>query len=291
LAAEKWLSLQVNNSSADEDTMRWDVSCTRFVAFLDVMGFKSLVASTPTLDLYSLLKKLQREAALADRMARAIVGGERHGTAILLTSPDGDLQRSNRLLRVVQFSDAIILIARDNSDAASLGIRLACIRIFAAALSHGVAVRGAVAQGVVTADFRRSLFFGQPIVDSYLLEEDQRWFGIVEHESCFDAFPARHELSELKSNEIPISEVWSVETSAGPRELLALNWTILLSDEEQIDYLLRRHVAHKNEKVRTYARATREFAISGWRKYRRAAEPAVAADGRGGRSAPSRARR
>lgn len=273
-----------------KDSMSWEVSSNRLVAFLDVMGFKSLVASMPTQDLYALMKLLHREAALAERMARAVVDGETRGTAIALTSQSKALRRANRLLRLVQFSDALILISRDNSDAASLAIRLACIRIYAAGLVHGIAIRGAVAHGLVTADFQRSIFFGQAIVDAYLLEEDQRWFGVAEHESCLGVFPRKEDLAELQSDEISISEPWFVATSTGTRELLALNWTILLSDEVEIDQMLRRHLEHANEKVRTYARATRDFAMSAWRKYH-AAQPDVAAIDRRRRPVRSPARR
>ena len=251
--------------------MHWAVSSDRFVAFLDVMGFKSLVASISSDRLYALLKMLHGETQAADRLARTVVDGAKSGTAILLTNPSESLRRANRLLRIIQFSDAMLLISRDNSDAASLAIRLACIRIYAAGLVHGIAIRGAIAQGVVTADFRRSLFFGQAIVDAYLLEEDQKWFGVAEHGSCSVAFPSKGELAGIGADEIPISESWPVETSTGTRELIALNWTILLSDEREIDRMLHQQLNHANDKVRTYARATRDFAVSVWRKYRCAA--------------------
>lgn len=248
--------------------MRWEVSRSRFVAFLDVMGFKSLVASMSAHSLYNVMKMLHREAGLAEQMARTIVDGDKPGIAVALTNPSDDLRRRNQLLRLVQFSDAMILISRDDSDAASLAIRLACIRIYTAGLVRGIAIRGALAKGLITADFRRSIFFGQAIVDAYLLEEDQKWFGIAEHESCSSAFSSKEELAELNEDEIPISEPWQVTTSTGSRELLALNWTILLSEEDEIDQILQRHLDHTNETVRIYARATREFAKRVWRKYR-----------------------
>lgn len=248
--------------------MRWQMSCDRFVAFLDIMGFKRLVASTPAGDLYRLMRKFQDEANQADQTARAIVPGEVSGAAIALVSPSSRLLRTNSLLRNIQFSDALIVISRDASDAASLAIRLASIRIFLASLGDGIALRGAIAQGPVTADFRRSIFFGQPIVDAYLLEEEQKWFGIAEHESCSTAFPTGDSLEELGSDEIPISQAHKVPTPAGAKELVALNWTILLSDEAEIQGLLHTFMNHSDEKVRAYAGATHDFAVGAWRRYR-----------------------
>jgi len=89
-----------------------------------------------------------------------------------------------QVIRIVQFSDSLVAFTKDCSDISSLAIRLASLKLFNQGLSLSLPLRGAIARGPVTADFRRMIFFAQTVVDAYELEEAQQWYGIAEHESC-----------------------------------------------------------------------------------------------------------
>ena len=170
---------------------------------------------------------------------------------------------------MVQFSDALVAITRDHSDVSLLVVRLTAMKLFLAALTRGVALRGAIAVGEVTADFGRSIFFGHPIVDAYLLEEDQNWFGVVEHDSCATASGPSESIPPLGSDEIPLSDVHEVPLNYGRRELSALNWPMLLPNRDDIPRLLAPFNVMSPPNLRPYYEATLGFGQRMWDKYRR----------------------
>ncbi len=47
-----------------------------------------------------------------------------------------------------------------------------------------IPLKGAIAKGETTVNEKKQLFFGQPIVDSYLLEESVHYYGIVVHHTA-----------------------------------------------------------------------------------------------------------
>ncbi|MDR0436880.1 MAG: hypothetical protein LBH22_01110, partial [Bacteroidales bacterium] len=47
----------------------------------------------------------------------------------------------------------------------------------------GIPHKGALAFGKMTLDTERSIFFGQPLIDAYLLQEELHYYGIIIHGS------------------------------------------------------------------------------------------------------------
>ena len=87
------------------------------------------------------------------------------------------------LVYISQFSDSILIISKDDSYA-SFGVLVIIMRhVIYMLIIQGIAVKGACAHGRITVDKEKSIFFGQPIIDAYLLEEDVHYYGIVCHNS------------------------------------------------------------------------------------------------------------
>ncbi len=232
-------------------TVPWDVTAPRNVGFFDIMGFRQLVKRHK--DDHDVLHGIMREfhdiAIRAQEMHPH--GGKLHPA----------LQHRGSQLRVVAFSDAILALTRDASDTSSLLIQLVSQMFFLHALRLGTALRGAISFGTVTADFEHSIFFGQPVVDAYLLEQDQAWYGIVEHSSVEPgASELTGDLREIAPDEVALTLQHDVPLkSVGVSPMSAINWPILCGDLERADELLR-HLRSDSEKLNGYYQSTREFA-------------------------------
>lgn len=47
-----------------------------------------------------------------------------------------------------------------------------------------IPLKGALAEGHITCDMSKQLFFGQALIDAYLLEENVQYYGIIVHHSA-----------------------------------------------------------------------------------------------------------
>lgn len=241
---------------------RWPVAVSRFVSFIDIMGFRSLLTDRFSPEqLYAFMTKMHDEAREAERIARKL---HTNGEGVTLTGiivPPGPV-----LVRIAQFSDSILVVTRDDGDVCSLAVQLAATKLFFFFLEHGVPVRGAIARGHVTADFKRSIFFGQSIVDAYLLEERQAWYGIAEHESCQDERLEGVPQIEPGFRSITWPYAVPVKDPPGTRmELAALNWPSLFESSSQMEERLAIWApSTPDTKLRTYFTNTLQFGFDMW---------------------------
>jgi len=242
----------------------WSITEDRFVGFFDVMGFSALVgdAEDDHGQLYSVMRGLHDAARLAEKL---LAQGDLYSQVLSRSAaPPGQL-------KVVQFSDSIVVITEDASPASSLLIQRASQVFFLHALRHGIILRGAVARGIVTADFPHSIFFGQAIVDAYRLEEVQQWYGIAIHPSAERGEPA--DAPQLGNDEIPVVETFGVDLRGQetPEQLSVINWPVFADSLEMVEELLQPFDGTGSrgpEKLSAYHRKTLAFAQAMWRKYR-----------------------
>jgi hypothetical protein len=244
----------------------WSITAERYVAFIDIMGFRSLVLRTPTDQIYRIMKAFHDRARLAEKQAKLMLRETNEGTPRFEMDPKGA-----EFVRVVQFSDSVVAFTPDTSTMSSIAIRLASMGFIFEGLSARIPLRGAIARGACTADFRHSIFFGQPIVDAYELGEDQQWYGVVEHENCE---PKSEEdvdsIAEMQSDEVPLNELHYVSLKSGNRDLCAINWPVFLESEAAVEQALSPFSNDNSPKLHMYYRNTRDFALKSWRKYRQA---------------------
>ena len=152
----------------EADKFKWEVTSDRFVGIIDIMGFKDLVARNSHEVVYEMMKKVSK--AMEANQSVFSVDYE---------SDDFDVN-----IIMMTYSDSIMVYSRDNSDS--------CLENFIASVSAlsedlfkaGIPHKGAVAFGKMTLDFENSIFFGQPLIDAYLLQDEFQLYGIVAHSTA-----------------------------------------------------------------------------------------------------------
>jgi hypothetical protein len=148
----------------EEKIKGWIPTCERFVAFLDIMGFKDMVFR----DHVEVLEKL-----LSFQPKINIVQKKSH---LDLKTVFGDSE-----IRPVIFSDSILLVSSDGSPESAHNIMFSIEWIFRAAMILEIPIKGAIAYGQQTAIKEKSIYFGIPLIDAFELQEELQLYGIVLH--------------------------------------------------------------------------------------------------------------
>lgn len=148
----------------EEDKKPWEPTCNRFVAFLDIMGFKDMVSRKSHEEVYDILNGFSK-----------------------ISEQIGRLKPVSDLVYITKFSDSIVIFSKDD-DIKTFGSFIAIVNIiFAEALIREVPIKGGIAHGKISVNKSGAIFFGQPIIDAYLLEEDVHHYGIACH-STIDSY-------------------------------------------------------------------------------------------------------
>ena len=146
----------------------WIVKTKRFVAFLDILGFKDYVLRHGIEDVY---KRLQ------------ILNGFRPED----DSSDYDSEEGKRIKFTI-FSDSIFIFSKDDAFLNLRHFLTYVKRVMRMALRAEIPLKGAIAYGDIVVDEEQNLFCGQPIIDAYLLEEDVQYMGVVFHHTFEEAY-------------------------------------------------------------------------------------------------------
>tara|TARA_R110002020_G_scaffold180858_2_gene375571 strand:- start:2299 stop:3081 length:783 start_codon:yes stop_codon:yes gene_type:complete len=145
----------------------WKTTDKRFVAFLDLLGFKDKVARKNHNEIYNELTKISSIKKEIESVAES--------------EDDGYFADADTY--VVSFSDSIVLFSK-NDNIANFEFFLIAIRyLFADAIAHNIAIKGGIAHGEISLNKSEQIYFGQPIIDAYLIEEDVNYLGVVCHNS------------------------------------------------------------------------------------------------------------
>jgi hypothetical protein len=141
---------------------------TGYVAFLDVLGFSSLVSGDRH----------------ADRIAAYL------NSLCTISDPAAKTTPANAIEYVV-FSDSIIITTKDDSDESFELLLARCSLVFGALLQNEISVRGAIAHGTFMREKTPSGTFvaGRAIVEAYQFEEKQDWIGIMVSPSVRQRIP------------------------------------------------------------------------------------------------------
>lgn len=148
-----------SQSSTSEEKKQWIPTEKRFVCFLDIMGFKDMVMRNSHETIYEQLSELSK--------LRDSLDNYKSGT-----------------LKTVSFSDSIVIFTKDDSSECFANLTLAMKFLFSRAMRAGLPIKGAVSHGEMSVNSSRQIFFGQPLIDAYLLEEDIFYYGVVLHHTA-----------------------------------------------------------------------------------------------------------
>jgi hypothetical protein len=164
----------------------WQPTTQRFVAFFDILGFKDLVTKkshTEILEKLKILKNVIEELKVPEK----------------LPSLKG-LNISADQTQAVTFSDSIIFFSKGDTFWDALKIFFDSYRILRKAIENQIAIKGCISFGEVTVDFTNSLFFGQPIIDAFLLHEDLEMLTVIfdnSAETKFNSFGEKDFFSKV----------------------------------------------------------------------------------------------
>lgn len=132
----------------------------RFVAFLDIMGFKDRVARTNHTSLLAQLTAFNKD----------------------ITQYIGKYKTTE--IQLAQFSDSIVLFSNDITQRSLMTLAEVTRGIMQTAIKLQIPIKGAIAKGMITCDISKQLFFGQALIDAYLLEENIHYYGILVHHTA-----------------------------------------------------------------------------------------------------------
>lgn len=134
----------------------------RFVAFLDIMGFKDRVARNDHNDVLKELEVFQSNIS-------QYVSYHREAN-----------------VQLALFSDSILIYSQNDSvdSLHALADITSHIMMYAIQQEKPIPLKGAIAAGKMTCNQTKQLYFGQALIDAYLLEENVKYYGVLVHHSA-----------------------------------------------------------------------------------------------------------
>jgi hypothetical protein len=158
----------------------WIPTCNRFVAFLDIMGFRERVYRESHENVKRLLESLYPTIEKTEKIAKDWLAGKR-----LKIKVDNDVHFfPSPAVYPVLFSDSIILISSDRFMISINEMFSTVALILHEAINIEIPMKGAIAYGEMTADLNKHLYFGRPLIDAYELQSELQLYGVVLHHTC-----------------------------------------------------------------------------------------------------------
>ncbi|HXP50239.1 MAG TPA: hypothetical protein VN922_09810 [Bacteroidia bacterium] len=139
----------------------WEITTKRYVAYIDIMGFKDMVARKSHEDMYMMMKEINHKALSNTKIEW--------------------LGLKQNLLKKTNYSDSIIIYSKDNSYDSLCSIIFSISALTNDLFTHNIPFKGSLAYGTMTLDDLSSIFFGQPLIDAYLLQDELLMYGVIVH--------------------------------------------------------------------------------------------------------------
>lgn len=139
----------------------WPVTTHRYVAYIDIMGFKDMITRLSHNEVYEMMKKIDD---IKNHME----------------SVDW-VESNSKLVKTTTYSDSIIVYSKDSSYESFDFLVSTISGLTNNLFVEGIPFKGAFAFGMMTLDTEKSIFFGQPLIDAYLLQEEIYFYGVLFH--------------------------------------------------------------------------------------------------------------
>ena len=225
---------------------RWSKLASRFVSFLDVLGFSDLVNKS---ELDEVKKKL--EAAVSAMPYGLALGEWPRGSGNI-----ANIAARQPQLRFSAFSDTYMIWSEDASIACFFEIVVATALVTGCLFSVGLGVRGAITSGEAECILGTSQLVGRAVTRAASLEKQQEWFGVVFDPEILS--PDRRAVLDLLivkplivQYDVPLKDNATLKNPC-----VAVNWRFNMTVEKGIASLLRTSQNPQDEKKRT---ATLQF--------------------------------
>lgn len=154
-------TIETKSASASfVDLASGNPTAKRFVVFLDIMGFKDRVARYKHAIILEDLKQLANFISDNIRMSGLIF---------------------------TMFSDSVIILSMDDKYNTFKKLIELTNAVVEKSIELKIPIKGAIASGECTVlSGEKSLYFGQPIIDAYMLEENAELYNVVLHHTVED---------------------------------------------------------------------------------------------------------
>jgi hypothetical protein len=190
----------------------WDETTIRYVAFLDIMGFSDLVYRSEHLVVKEKMTKLST-------LVKDIIQN-----------------KGKDELKSVIFSDSILIISKNSTKESLDGILFTLQNFFVHCLVNKIPLKGSVSKGLFTANFESSLFFGQPIIDAFKLQEELQMYGVILDHNTEEDISKYKDLYEGYCLSSP------VPTKNGNITHTSINWMMWYNTLKEIEQIERAEV-------------------------------------------------
>ena len=189
----------------------------RAVGFLDILGFKNLIETTPLDELAARYEHLIAQVRASVRPQ--VLDGD-HPTLF----PN----RSNSIPWCTQhiFSDSIILVANEDTDAECLALLIYIWRLEQVFLAAGMPLRGAVDYDEMYSNANSGVFLGKALSTAYRSEMEQEWIGICINESVANRY--ENLFGNIRQEQSILSEIFKLHPvplkNGSTKRLHTINW-------------------------------------------------------------------
>jgi hypothetical protein len=230
----------------------WNPTCERFVAFLDIMGFKNLVDRNSHEKVKKKLESLLPTLSSIKETAK----NELKMDSITL-SDEGSIFVPSAAYPVT-FSDSIVLFSFDGSRLSAQRLFLYVELILLVAIDAKIPLKGAIAYGKMTADVEKdsSFYFGKPLIDAYELQKELLLYGVVLHHTSEQRLLKIGVLKKLKNMHL---FEYHVPMKHNKISHHILDWTRFLSEEKESLRMISNLYNYVSGKPRIYVDNTIEF--------------------------------
>ncbi len=126
------------------------------------------------------------------------------------------LSLETKLIRTTTYSNSIILYSKDNSKKSLDYLIRTTSGLTNELFIQGVPHKGTLAFGIMTLDMENSIFFGQPLIDAYLLQEEIYFYGVLVHAT------AEQQLLDKKLDDIPFIKNYLCNLKVGSAKHLTI---------------------------------------------------------------------
>ena len=213
----------------------WKPTCNRFVAFLDIMGFREMVLRKSHEDVREMLESLYPTIEImkeetTKRFKRDANKDKEHKPDVIT----GVLP--------ILFSDSIIFVSSDDSSESAYEILLYSMWILNQAITDGIPMKGAIAHGEQTAYLEKSLCFGKPLIDAYELQQELQIYGVILHHTMEKHLIENNFIHSIEKDKY-ISK-WDVPMKSGDITHYLVNWASeSMTEKEVLDMITKLYVS------------------------------------------------
>jgi hypothetical protein len=235
-----------------EKIVGWNPTCKRFVAFLDIMGFKDRVFRESHENVKKMLESLSPTLRLIEDTAKKeLKKGE------ITIGKDGVFFMPSAV-HLVTFSDSIVLFSCDGSVLSVQRLLLYVEWILFVAIKAKIPMKGAIAYGKMTAEIENdgSFYFGKPLINAYELQKELLLYGVVLHHTVEQRLSKIGILEKLKNMHI---FEYHVPMKSNKINHNILDWTRLLEEEKESLGLISKLYNTVSGSPRIYVDNTLEF--------------------------------